>query len=75
MKYWTSLRSNRVTHRELGHIPGCRLAPRNSTFVAISLEDAQKETARHADAFCKALEDGSYKTFSFPMLGVYGERL
>lgn len=38
-----------VTHRAIGDIPGCTLAPREHTFVACTLEEAQVATGKRAE--------------------------
>lgn len=73
-----------VTHRAIGDIPGCSLAPRSGTFVAISLEEARAETSARADAYAADVQayikgelrkEQIFRVFGRPIHGAFGEKL
>ena len=54
-KFWNRTTGhNRVTHREIGDIPGILKAC--DVFVAVSLEEMQKATNERAEQFCNLIK-------------------
>lgn len=93
-RYWGLRNSvepfHRVTHRAIGDIPGCTLAPRSGTFVGISREKAAALTLARADEYASHLAkyvSGEYGGNSGlddmwsavsqmkPLRGAFGEKL
>lgn len=88
--YWNRRPAHRVTHREVGHIPGCILAPRAGIFKNTSPEDARKITGARGDMYAAYLtkyvqgeyggKEGLADMWSAigvmpPMFGPFGEKL
>lgn len=70
-----------ITTREIGDIPGCTLAPRDSIYRPQSLAAVQASNSLRADRFAIALDTDQYgpsfrgREFNEPMFGAYGEKL